>query len=349
MMRIQYTLGLTTLLALTGAAAAAAQTADACPVGQLTFGTVGIAELTCRSCRLGLSLRTDSGLGARFWDFRSEPTIGRVTAGSPAAGKLRAGDVITAVDGHLITTREGGMRYGALVPGTPATLGVRRGSRDLSVTVTPVGECKRFDDTPPAPPPAPARPAPVPRADAPPPRLPAPPAPRPGPSMSALGFSIRCSDCSIQRAADADRWVWSFSASPVVESVEPNTPAHEAGLRAGDVLTKLDGQSLVTAEGGRRFGAVEAGDRITLTYQRGSSEGTASLVARETMDWQVEVVPAPTAPVLPAEPDVQRFSGSLGDAVIQVTGGRVTVTRTDDEIVIRSSDITVRITRAGGR
>jgi membrane-associated protease RseP (regulator of RpoE activity) len=349
MMRIHHTLGLTTLLALAGPAAAAAQTADACPEGQITFGTIGIAELSCRNCRIARILRADEGLGTQYWGFRSEPTIGRVRAGSPAAGKLRAGDVITAVDGHLITTREGGMRYGSLVPGTPVTLGVRRGSRDLDVTVTPVGECRRFEDTPPAPPPAPARPAPVPRADAPPPRLPAPPAPRPGPSMSALGFSIRCSNCSIQRSADANRWVWSFSAAPVVEAVEPNSPAHEAGLRAGDVLTGLDGQPLVTAAGGERFGAVAAGDRITLTYQRGSREGTATLVAREALDWQAEVVPAPAAPVLPAEPDVQRFSGSLGDAVIQVTGGRITVTRTDDEIVIRSSDITVRITRAGGR
>jgi hypothetical protein len=37
----------------------------------------------------------------------------------------------------------------------------------------------------------------------------------------------------------------------------------------------------------------------------------------------------------------------IGDALVEVTGGPITVQRTDDEIVIRSADITVRIKRTG--
>lgn len=361
MLRIDRVLALVSGLTLVGVTAAAAQVTDACPVGQVEMGTVGIGELRCENCSVGVDIVADSGrgFGRRLWDFRSEPTIGRIVAGSPASGRLRAGDVVTAIDGQLITTRAGGIRYGAIVPGTPVTFRVRRGDRELEVTLTPVGECARVSvlrSELPAPAKAP-RPAAPPRADVRPPReapaaVPAPrpaPPPRPWPSTSALGFSIQCSDCSLQRLSDPERWVWSFSASPVIERVEPGSPAAQAGLSAGDVLTRIDGDRLVTAEGGQRFGAVQEGDIITLTYRRGSGEQTVTLVARGGLRWTVERAPAPDR-IDPADysgsAEITRFSGSLGDAVIQVTGGRVTVTRTDDEIIIRSSDITVRITRS---
>jgi hypothetical protein len=35
----------------------------------------------------------------------------------------------------------------------------------------------------------------------------------------------------------------------------------------------------------------------------------------------------------------------IGDALVEVTGGPITVQRTEKEIVIRSADITVRIKR----
>jgi hypothetical protein len=358
MLRVNRTFGLTSLLATACVTAAAAQVTEACPEGQVVMGTIGIGDLDCEKCIVGFNIRADSGIVSRVWDFRSEPTVRRVVAGGPAAGLLQAGDVITAIDGQLITTRAGGVRYGALVPGTPVKLGIRRGGRDLEVTITPVRECVRVNVQRPAEPIVP-RPAPVPRSEPRPPReppqsvaVPRPaPAPRPWPSTSALGFSIRCTDCSLQRLDDPDRWVWSFSEPPVIERIEPDSPASKAGLRAGDVLTHIDGDRLVTAEGGRLFGGVKAGDRITLTYRRGSVEQTATLLAREAASWRGDVA-------LPrerlgatgsAQPEITRYSGSLGDTVIQVTGGRVTVTRTDDEIVIKSSDITVRITRPGER
>lgn len=356
------TLGIVSALAVLGPVGVDAQQRGACPQGQLEMGTLGIGELEC-NCHFSMQLITDSGTVRRNWDFRSEPIIGRIIAGGPAAGRLRAGDVITAIDGHLITTREGGRRYGNLVPGVPVTLRVRRDGRELDVMVTAEKECTRITvlrPTAPAPPAAP-RPSAEPRVAVPLPRPTAPEAPRPArplrpavpvrppPSTPALGFSIECSDCSLQLLGEGEDWVWSFSEAPVVKRVEPGGPAHDAGLRAGDVLTHIDGVRLTSAEGGRRFGALKGGDRITLTYRRGAVEREATLVAREAASWGIEATPAvPVDPVEWAQPDITRFTGSLGDAVVQVTGGRVSVMETDDEIVIRSSDITVRITRSGG-
>ncbi len=352
MRRITRALGLTSLLALTSATVAMAQVADACPVGQIEMGTIGIGELECENCRVGVNIYADSGIGRRLWDFRAEPTVGRIVVGSPAAGRLRGGDVITAIDGYLITTREGGRRYGALVPGKPVTLGVRRDGREMDVTVTPLGECARVEVMRSELAPEPMPPSQVPPVErvpwVPPPTRFIPPPP-PVPSPSALGFSIYCTDCSLQRLADPEAWVWSFSEPPVIERVEPGSPAHDAGLDAGDVLTHIDGLSLVDSEAGRRFGAVEPGDRVTFTYLRGTEERTATLVAGATGGRGDAIPPEPAAPGQYEQSDITRFSGSLGDAVIQVTGGRVTVTRTDDEIVIQSSDITVRIRRSGGR
>jgi hypothetical protein len=42
---------------------------------------------------------------------------------------------------------------------------------------------------------------------------------------------------------------------------------------------------------------------------------------------------------------MERFTGTVGNAAVQVTGAPVSVTQTEDEIVIRSADITVRIRR----
>jgi len=51
--------------------------------------------------------------------------------------------------------------------------------------------------------------------------------------------------------------------------------------------------------------------------------------------------------VRPREPvpveEVTRFSGALGDTQVLVTGGPITVSRTETEIVIRSQDIVVRV------
>ncbi|NNK48402.1 MAG: PDZ domain-containing protein, partial [Gemmatimonadetes bacterium] len=110
--------------------------ADACPDAELR-GTVGISSFECQNCTL-----TTEG-DERLWNFSSEPEVRVVEPGSPAAGKIRQGDEIVAIDGHLITTGEGGRRFANLKPDRAVSLVVRTGNRERTVEIVPEGECPR--------------------------------------------------------------------------------------------------------------------------------------------------------------------------------------------------------------
>jgi putative serine protease PepD len=54
-----------------------------------------------------------------------------------------------------------------------------------------------------------------------------------------------------------------------ITRIQPNTPAERAGLRTGDVITRVEGKSVGTADGLRAaINAKRPGDRISLTYRR---------------------------------------------------------------------------------
>ena len=64
--------------------------------------------------------------------------------------------------------------------------------------------------------------------------------------------------------------------------VTPNGPADKAGLRPGDVITKLDGT--IIDSGPTLIGEIwshQPGDTVTITYQRGGEEHTVKLVLGE--------------------------------------------------------------------
>jgi hypothetical protein len=64
--------------------------------------------------------------GKRLWLFQVEPKIRGVERGGPSYGKLESGDVIVAIDGMLITTRNTGVRFANLVADEPMALDVCR-------------------------------------------------------------------------------------------------------------------------------------------------------------------------------------------------------------------------------
>jgi serine protease Do len=64
----------------------------------------------------------------------------------------------------------------------------------------------------------------------------------------------------------------------IVDQVMPGTPAAEAGLKAGDVITKLNGQTVDDAgDLTRRIGSFKPSDKVELTYLRDGSEKTAQI------------------------------------------------------------------------
>jgi serine protease Do len=64
----------------------------------------------------------------------------------------------------------------------------------------------------------------------------------------------------------------------IVAEAMSGTPAADAGLKAGDVITKLNGQLVDDASDlTRRIGSFKPSDKVELTYMRDGSEKTASI------------------------------------------------------------------------
>ncbi len=343
---------------LLGSAAVVAQQPVRCGVGEVAELSLGISGLQCSNCTL---YGGDGSSPSTRWEFRSEPTVLNVRPGGPADNRLRAGDVIVAIDGYLITTREGGRRFVQPSAGRAAALRIRRDGREMEVSIMPDAECRRGGASRPAAapqPPTPVREPPVRAAD--PARITGPPSPARAPlpplpmlfPSGRLGLSLRCSDCTVKIEGDSVR-VWSFAEPPTVTSVEPGSPAAVAGIRSGDRLVTVDGVPITSARGGQRFGGITSGERVAVGIRRDGRERQVEVTAGTPV--------APVAAVEPVgrsvgigssgtpQPETMRYSGRLGNTMISVTGARVVVDESTNEIVIRSGDIIVRLRRDTAR
>lgn len=83
-----------------------------------------------------------------------------------------------------------------------------------------------------------------------------------------FGFGFQCGDCSASFGVTDSAAVWRFGTWPRVYSVDVGGPAARAGLRRGDVITHIDGVSILTPDGGRRFGAILPGQSVRWTLLR---------------------------------------------------------------------------------
>ena len=241
-----------------------------CPEGHPETGDIGIEYLLCVGGSCSVNLRSGRGYAH---DFSTEPLIRGIRPGSPSTGKLKTGDILIAIDGVLITTREGGRRLANLRPGVAVTLRVRRDGREMDIAVVPEVGCnmprlavlvrpaKGASDASDAGAAVLARPALRP------PALPARPSPMSNPLPAVdFGMELQCGSCGWYNTPGGP--AWRSTEAPVIHAVEPGGPAAQAGFRPGDILLKVDGQ-MITASGGRHLGELAPGRPVTFQVRRG--------------------------------------------------------------------------------
>jgi putative serine protease PepD len=70
----------------------------------------------------------------------------------------------------------------------------------------------------------------------------------------------------------------SSAPNALLAGAQPNTPAGKAGLKKGDVITAVDGATVVSGDDlSRAIDTHKPGDKVTVTYKRGGSEHTVTL------------------------------------------------------------------------
>ncbi len=178
-----------------------------------------------------------------------------------------------------------------------------------------------------------------------PPLPPVPPVPPSGwPSPSGwFGFSIRCNDCGWAQNSNDDAPVWESRNEPVLARVAGDSPAGRAGLRVGDRITHIDGVSILTANGARRFGAVKPGQRVKLTVARNGVSLTREMVLTSRPEVQAAIAArSPRAAAARTRP--LRYTGRLDDVSIEVwSAAGANVERLGDTITISVGGSTVRL------
>jgi hypothetical protein len=104
------------------------------------------------------------------------------------------------------------------------------------------------------------------------------------PPRGWFGLALSCDNCNISRDDEDSVAVWRFPKAPTIYSVEPDSPADKGGIVTGEKLTHIDGTSITSKEGGRRFGAVRPGDKVAWTVEHHGKKRVVTLVAEERPD-----------------------------------------------------------------
>ncbi|MEO5903764.1 MAG: PDZ domain-containing protein [Gemmatimonadaceae bacterium] len=331
-----------------------------------TLGYLGITNVRC-NC----TFRTDDD-GNRNFVFRSNPVVLGVYRRSPADGALLRGDTITAIDGVSLLTADGGRRFANIRPGQRLTLNVSRGSarmtlllKSASVNVADARSPAYYapeasrgvwsDDFPapaallavpsiPSTPAIPARARLVPLTPLP-SIAPVPPVPEsPASPAGWFGFSIRCNQCGWSLSRGDDSPVWESDTPPELAMVAAGSPAGRAGLLTGDRITHIDGISILTPRGARKFGGVRPGQVIRLTLLRGGKSLTRELTLATRPEVRAAIAVASAAPRASSARRELRYTGQLDKVSVEVwSAGGPTVERAGDTMLITVGTSVIRL------
>jgi len=266
-------------------------------------GFLGITGMICRACTL--SLNTDatsfeSQGGENLWSFSVEPRVTAIDRNSPAARALRAGDTIVAIDGHLITTVEGGRRFANIEPGRTVTIRYRRQGRVEDAVLRPEARCWPSVEGVNASQFVPGSEGAERRWSLDAPRVRVQIDENADGSKSNMTVSYLDGGGSVlprthdglslkERLAQTDdtrlgiswipersasgtmkngRRLWKFSGPVRVSRVVAGGPADKAGIRPGDRITAVDKEPIESRQGGNAFSDLRAGQATLLTLTR---------------------------------------------------------------------------------
>jgi serine protease Do len=106
----------------------------------------------------------------------------------------------------------------------------------------------------------------------------------------------------------------------IVAEAMPGTPAAEAGIKAGDVITKLNGQVVADASDlTRRVGSFKPSDKVELTYLRNGDEKTAQITLADQKNETVAKADGSQAKE-PGALGIQIAPAKDGDKGVQIVG-----------------------------
>ncbi len=254
-----------------GATSMAAQQPNSCPTGP--GAAFGITGYQCANC----SFRQEKN-GRPTYLFYAEPVILQTNG----AGGARVGDILEAVNGLPITTVTGSYLFTYPRAGDNQ-LTIRRGRERHVLEFTlpgPDAECGRPNGPSLLPGSSVAidqrGPQPVYIVDGHVVENPVLDATAPsGPQTGPYGFAIACvPSCTAAEGYEGKTrfTYYTYDGNPPIIAIKAGSPAERAGLRVGDVITKVDGRSVLEREAAMRLGSAYLKETLHLTVLRDSKE-----------------------------------------------------------------------------